>query len=427
MTTSMQDTISQYYPQSESRLMLHDLVERVEDGEYIVGRIETGEFVALPEVGKKVIDLFRKNYSLQEASDYLSQKYEMDFDLDSFVESLIDLGFVKSIDGHYVQSHPEENIAWSWLQPRHVQWLFSKPIKLLYATLLAIVIFSIITHPGAMPKYNAFFWSASGSLVVFVNTALFMTNLMVHELFHLMAARSLGVPAYINLGTRLHELVVQTNVTGLWALPRRKRYRVYLAGIAWDIVPVSVAILLLTYVELPTVTRNILSSLILLIFFGIVWQFQFYMRTDIYFVILDLLHCYNLFDDSVAYLQYLFTHIKHRLFLSSRDIPVYPLAHLSITDQRKVVAYTILMVFGSLVALVVFITYGIPILFTLFVEAFLSVKQGFNSGNPLLVIDGAVVILIEGTFQVLFVTTFIKNRKAWFSDQWNQIKLFLGR
>ncbi len=425
MTIPTQDTLNQHYPQSESRLLLHDLVERVEDGEYIVGRVETGEFVALPEVGKKVIDLFRKNYALQEASDYLSQEYKKDFDLDSFVESLIDLGFVKSIDGHYVQSHSEENVSWSWLQPRHVQWLFSKPIKLLYATLLAIVVFTIITHPGVMPKYDAFFWSTSESLVVFVNTALFMTNLMIHELFHLVSARSLGIPAYINLGTRLHELVMQTNVTGLWALPRRKRYRVYLAGIAWDIVPMSVAILLLTYTELPTVAQNILSSLILLIFFGIVWQFQFYMRTDIYFVVLDLLHCYNLFDDSMAYVQYLFNCIKHRAFLPNRDAPVSPLAHLSTNDQRKVFAYTILMVFGSLIALTVFITYGIPILFTLFVDAFLSAKQGFASGNALLVIDGAVVILIEGTFQVLFVATFIKNRKAWFSDRWSQLKSFL--
>ena len=343
------------------------------------------------------------------------------------MESLIELGFVKAIDGHFIQSHAEEKIAWPWLQPHHVQWLFSRTTKLLYAMLLLIVSLTIITHPGLIPKYDAFFWSTSESLVIFVNTALFMTNLAIHELSHLVSARSLGIPAYINFGTRLHELVVQTNVTGLWALPRQQRYRVYLAGIAWDIIPISIAILLLAYTKLPIVTQSILSSLILLIFFGIVWQFQFYMRTDIYFVVLDLLHCYSLFDDSVAYVQYLFNRIKHRLFSVRFDAPVSPFANLSTSDRQKVKAYTILMAFGSLIALAVFITYGIPILFTLFVEAFLSIEQGFALGNPLLVIDGIVVILIEGTFQVVFVVTFIKNRKAWFSYQWNQVKLLLAK
>lgn len=278
------------------------------------------------------------------------------------------------------------------------------------------------------PKIQRLFWSTSESLVVFVNTALFITNLAIHEIFHLISARSLGIPAYINFSTRLYELVVQTNVTGLRAVPRHKRYRVYLAGIVWDTIPLSIAILLLAYTKLPLVTQNILSSLILLIFFGIVWQFQFYMRTDIYFVVLDLLHCYSLFDDSIAYVQYLFNRIKHGLFSVRLDTSLSsPLSNLSTSDQWKIKAYTILMVFGSLIAITLFIAYGIPILLTLFFEAFLSVKQGFALGDPLLVIDGSVVILIEGAFQIAFVVTFIKNRKAWFSYQWNQVKLLLAK
>jgi hypothetical protein len=54
---------------------------------------------------------------------------------------------------------------------------------------------------------------------------LFALTATVHELAHLAAARSLGVPARIGLSTRLFYLVAQTDVSGIWAAPRRARYR----------------------------------------------------------------------------------------------------------------------------------------------------------------------------------------------------------
>ncbi|MCA0350589.1 MAG: hypothetical protein LCH85_01215 [Chloroflexi bacterium] len=424
---TIQETANQYAIQPDTRLILHNLSERMEDGEYIIGRIETGDFIALPEVGKAAIDLFRKNYSIQDAHSYLAQRYDLDFDLESFVEGLIDLGFVRLIDGHHIHPHAEEAVAFPWLQSRHVEWIFSKPIKIMYLGLLGIVLFTIIHHPWVIPKQDAFFWSTSGSLVIFVNTILFITNLMLHELAHLIAARSLGVPAYINLGTRLHELVVQTNVTGLWSVPRKKRYRVYLAGIVWDIIPISISILLIAYTEIPATLQNILYSLILLIFFGIFWQFQFYMRTDIYFVILDLLRCYNLFDDSVSYIQYLYNNLKYNIFHPNNDKPVSPLENISIYEKRKIIIYSILIFFGSVISLLLFTIYGIPILLGLLFNALFSIKQGIEVRNLSMIVDGIIVILIEGLFQVLFIMTFIKNRKQWFNKQWMKLKFLFNK
>ena len=41
----------------ETQIKLHELVARKEDGTTIVGRAETGEFVALPKVGGQIIEL----------------------------------------------------------------------------------------------------------------------------------------------------------------------------------------------------------------------------------------------------------------------------------------------------------------------------------------------------------------------------------
>lgn len=418
-----QNDLNPYNLQPETRLTTHNLTMRVEDGDYIVGRMETGEFVALPEVGKLIIELFQKNNSIQGITDFLTQEYELDFDVESFAESLIELGFIKAIDGHVLNIGAEQKSALPWLRAHHVQWLFSTPMKILYAALLVAAGFSLATQPELIPGYNDFFWTNIGSLVILVNTTLFMTNLAVHEIAHLVAARSLGVPAYFSLGTRLYDLVVQTNVTGLWAIPRRRRYRVYLAGMAWDLIPISVAILLLAYGNLPVIINKILSSLILLIFFGVLWQFQFYMRTDIYFVVLDLLHCYSLFDDSLAYLHYLFDQIKRFLLpKQAGKVLSNPLDLFSSEDQRKIKAYTILMVLGSAISTTVFVFYGVPILVTLFVEAYHSIQQGVILGQILLVMDGLLVILIEGGFQLSFLVVFVKNRRKWLSSLWTAVK-----
>lgn len=420
--TEKPSVVNQYSLQPETRLTMHNLIMRTEDGDYIIGRMETGEFIALPEVGHIVVDLFQKNNSLQEIKGYLWQEYELDFDVETFVENLIELDFVKAIDGQPVESGVEQKVTFPWLQSYHVQWLFSKPIKFLYVLLLMAAGLTIITRPELVPNYNDFFWSTRGSIVIFLNTILFITNLTLHELAHLAAARSLGVSAYVNLGTRLHDLVLQTNVTGLWAIPRNKRYRVYLAGIAWDLIPISVAILLLAHADIPLVVRNILSTLILLNFFGVIWQFQFYMRTDIYFVVLSLMRCYSLFDDSLAYLRYLFNLIKRSLFSKQSEDPTEnPLKYLSPRDQWKVKSYTILMILGSSISLAIFFAYGIPILVILFIEAFHSVQQGIDQSQTMLVLDGLVVILVEGTFQLVFVVTFLKNRRKRLSQIWSQV------
>jgi putative peptide zinc metalloprotease protein len=397
----------------ETRVTLYPLTMRLEDEEYIVGRAETGEFVALPEVGGRIVELFRRGCPLGEAQAQLQQEYGAEVDLDDFVASLVELGFVQALDGHRLETAeaPRPNLA--WLQARHVRWLFSRPVQFIYLILLAAAAFTLVTRPELFPRYQDFFWSPITSLVILVNTAIVMTNLALHELAHLVAARSLGVPARIGLGTRLHNLVVQTDVTGLWAVPRRQRYRVYLAGMAWNLFGMSVAFLLLAYAPLAALARDLLQALVLAVFLGVLWQFEFYMRTDMYFVIMDLLRCHNLFGDSLAYLRYRARRLWRRVFPTADAAPANPLDHLPTHERRKVSLYAWFVLVGSTVSLIVFALYGLPILVELFVKAGLSVWQGVAQRQLWPFLDGAATLAIEGGLQVAFVVTFLRNRRGW--------------
>jgi hypothetical protein len=252
------------------------------------------------------------------------------------------------------------------------------------------------------------------SAPLFVSTVIFLGNLALHELSHLVAARSLGIPARFHLGTRLHNLVIQTNVTGLWAVPRRQRYRVYAAGMLWDLIPMSLAVLLLAYAAPSGIIAALLPVVILMIFFGILTQFQFYMRTDVYFILLDLLRCYDLFEDGMRYVRHRVRRLSGRLMREPTAELADPLMQVAPHERPKVRLYAWLVVVGSTITLAVFFIYGVPIIVQLFVQAAQSLSTGIVTGNLWLVVDGGATLLIEGSLQALFVFAFVRNRRHWF-------------
>jgi putative peptide zinc metalloprotease protein len=87
---------------------------------------------------------------------------------------------------------------------------------------LAAVV-TCLRRPDLVPAAADFYWTPYVGLAVLVGTVMFSANLSVHELMHLAAARSYGAPARIGFSTRLHYLVVQTDVTAIWAVSRRER------------------------------------------------------------------------------------------------------------------------------------------------------------------------------------------------------------
>jgi len=113
----------------------------------------------------------------------------------------------------------------------------------------------------------------------------------VHELAHVLAAAALGVPARLRITRRLYFLTFETNLTGLWALPPRKRVGPLLAGLSFDSV-VLFGVLVLRAADVGP--DRFLAALALIELSAIVTQFFVFLRTDIYSVMTALLGCTNL-------------------------------------------------------------------------------------------------------------------------------------
>jgi hypothetical protein len=397
----------------ESHIAFHPLAIRQEDGQWIVGRIDTGEFAALPDIGVEIVRALMDGLSLAEASDRLAAAHGIDVDVSTFAGELLQLGFVAEIDGIPVNGRSGPRVHLPRLEARHVGWIFSRPVKAAYAVLVAAAGAAVALRPELVPRPEDFFWTSSTSLVLAGNVLFSIFTVSVHELFHLVAARSLGVPARISLSTRLHYLVAHTDVSGLWAVPRRQRFRVYLAGMAWDIGLMAVSLLLLLSGRLPESLVGPLSTGILILFFGLVAQGHVYMRTDLYFVLLDLLRCRNLFWDAWAYTRHQLARAARLLARRRASIPPSdPLARLPPHERPKVKLYAWLQFIGSLTALGVFASYGIPIMIRMFISGWDGMRSGIAAGDAWPIVDGAVTLTVLGSLQVLFLVAWLGPRRV---------------
>ncbi|MGH3731382.1 MAG: hypothetical protein ACRDTU_21955 [Micromonosporaceae bacterium] len=407
MTSSVDVTVG-----PDSRLVLHQLVVRESDDDpdvAVLGRADTGEFIELPALAAAAVELLGQGRTPAEAEAVISARHDVELDAVELSESLIELAFVASVDGRPLPG-PATRKAGShlpWLKAHHVRWLVSWPAAALWCAVLVAAVVTWWRQPELLMRPGDFYWTDYVGLAVLVNTVLFSINVSVHELMHLSAARAFGAPARIGFATRLHHLVVQTDVSAMWASPRRFRYRVYLAGMAWDSFVVGACTVAIAYAKLPPLVDRLLGALTLLVVLSLITQTHVYMRVDLYYVLMEWLRCGNLFHDGWAYMRYLARR------LTSRGGATDPTAELPHRERWAVKIYAVAMAIGSAIALGSFGWFGLPILIQGALGALAGIGGGFSGGSVARAIDGAAIIAVEGTLQVMFVVTFLRRHRHW--------------
>lgn len=392
-------------------LTVRDSDDSADDSaDVVVGRPELGEFVELPAVGAVAVRLLGAGLSVRAVEARIAEEHGVELDVAELAEALVELGFVAEVDGvplpDPADDRPGSHLP--WLRAAHVRWLFSPPVTVLWCVVVAAAVVTWWREPGLFPSAADFYWTPYVGLAVLSGTALFSVNLSVHELMHLAAARSYGAPARIGFSTRLHYLVVQTDVTAVWAVPRRRRYRVYLAGLRWDAFVVCLTTLLIAHAGLPAMADRVLASFALVVLMSMLMQAQVYVRTDLYYVLMEWLRGRNLYQDGISYVRHLWRRVRRR---ASAD----PLADLSARERRGVRCYAVAMAVGCTVALGSFGLVGLPVLVQGLVGAVTGLMDGLGAGGNLLrALDSALILLVEGGLQVIFLVTFFRTHRSWF-------------
>jgi hypothetical protein len=284
----------------QSRLAVAHLVVRREDeDEYVVGDPANGTFVTVPEVGARLIDLLAMGCTVEEAEAELERETGEAVDVLDFAEVLVEAGVIDGRDADEAEAPKGKSWMVSRIPARFVRPLFGRTAWTVYVGCLATSLFIFVVEPGLLPTYEDTF--------VFTDlvASLLLTNLytavvtIIHEVWHAFAGAAVGIQSTIRLERRGIFPVLETNLTGLWALPPQRRYGPFLAGMAFDSVVLFTAVGLRfaysrSWVDLPDAMFRILAMVVFVQVVKLAFQTLAYLRTDMYLVMTTATGCRNL-------------------------------------------------------------------------------------------------------------------------------------
>ncbi|MFF0173137.1 hypothetical protein [Micromonospora profundi] len=283
-----------------------------EGDEFTLGRHDLGVYVAVPEPGAVFVRALQAGSSIAAATDRASTAAGTAVDGADFLDGLAAAGLLDDVrdDGASETSGstgaPRGTIRWiEGVSPRVARVFFGWPAWLLYAGAAAASVAMLATEPALRPSYDHIWWLTDPLLAVLLYVPIGFALAALHEIWHWLAGRAVGIPAAFRVSRRGIYLVFETDLSQLLTIGRRARYGPFLAGMAFD-VTVLALVLALRYAHIVGVTTmpaaldRLLRVVILYLIFSVVWQWAgVFLRSDGYAVLANALKCHNLYRATV--------------------------------------------------------------------------------------------------------------------------------
>ena len=220
----------------DAPLALHPLVYLEDNGEVTIGRADTDSYAIFPPDGAQLVRRMAEGATPAQAADWYESQYGEAIDVADVVEALYELGFVRDADAGPAPA--AEPVRWRRLG----QALFSPVAWLCYGAITAWALLRMATTPELVPTPRDLVFSDYYAVIILVLLAVAVPLIAVHELFHALAGRRLGIRSRTRMSYRLYFLVVETTLDGLVVVERRRRYLPILAGMVADVVLISMLI-----------------------------------------------------------------------------------------------------------------------------------------------------------------------------------------
>jgi len=292
----------------DSVIRLYTLTMVPQDDGVMIGRPDTGSYALFPEEGAQALRLLDSGVPVSGVATWYEQECGSSLDVDDFLATLDDLGFVLPAGA---DRPPAATIRWQ----RLARCVFSWPAWLCYSALVLGAIVAIVRDPALEPSYHLLFFTQYISLIPLTLTALQIPCILLHESFHALGGRRLGLPSTMRLGRRLYYLVVETRLSALFSVPSKKRYLPFLAGMMIDAVVISVLTLVAAALrghDIPAWCPALCLAVAFTCVFRLVWQFMLYLETDLYYVVATALRCSDLQNATRYHLRTQFRRVLRR-------------------------------------------------------------------------------------------------------------------
>ncbi|MDQ4045369.1 MAG: hypothetical protein M3173_07970 [Chloroflexota bacterium] len=334
-------------------LALHPLVYLVDGDEVTVGRRDIDSYGIFPPEGAEIVRKLAAGATPRQVADWFSEDYGEMIEIEEVIAGLAELEFLVQQGDQATTSAP---VPFARLGAA----MFSPAAWMVYVTIIVGALVAMAKQPDLIPNYHRVFFT---DYYTVIQVALFISAipmLLLHESFHALAGRRLGLRSRLRIDRRMYFIILETSLDGLVTVARRKRYLPILAGLLADAVGVSVCVLLAAASRSPDGSLPLIGRFLLAVAFGavlrMVWQFFFYLRTDIYVLVSTVLGCVDLHSAAKQVMANRFNRVlgrTDRIVDESRFHPV---------DRRAARWYCWLIMLGYPVSIITLLTAGLPVL-----------------------------------------------------------------
>jgi hypothetical protein len=274
-------------------LRLHPLTYLEEGDEVTVGRADIDSYGLFPADGAALLRRLEAGDSPNTAARWYSEQYGEQVDVAEFLEVLEELELLVK-DGEEAAA-PAGPVRWQRLG----RAVFSPVARVLYGALVAAALVAVARTPQLAPRYQHLFFTHSSLVLLTLGIVLGQVPwILLHEAFHALAGRRLGLNSTLSIDRRFYYVVFVTALDGLVAVPRRKRYLPMLAGMLLDVLVICGLTLGAAGLHGATGAAGVVYRLMLSMAFAVVlrlaWQFYFFLRTDLYYLAITVLGCNDL-------------------------------------------------------------------------------------------------------------------------------------
>jgi putative peptide zinc metalloprotease protein len=378
-----------------------------EGEDVVIGRPETGVFIAIPSEAVEVLDHLAQGRTVGEAADLHRSKYGEAPDMEDFLCFLEAKGIIQpaSVAG----SEPSERPA-TGRQPVPVKYHFSSFPRTLAKRIfgrsallgglfmVAMAVAATIRYPSLMTGPHDLYFPDHRTLCWVLLILASYGSLFVHEFGHLVAARALGINSRLGVSHRLWYLVAETDLTALWSVPKEKRYLPLVAGTLVDIVSGAALVLLLFaqqqhWAQLSIPATRLVRAMVFTYLARAVWQCCLFIRTDFYYVIANFFNCKNLLKDTETYL-------RNRLALVIRSLRTVDQSGVPAAELRVVRIYAWVWIAGRIAAFFVLALVTIPLAGSYVTNLAGALRTGYSAA-PSNFIDALVLSI---SFFIPFIT-----------------------
>jgi putative peptide zinc metalloprotease protein len=398
------------YP-ADALVSIYPFTRQSEGDEFIIGRVDTNIFLALPSDAIELLDYLAAGNTIGQAQRLYQQKYHELPDIEGLLEVLEENDFVNILSSKQIvlpthTKQPKQTNHFTWISESFAKKIFSQKVLIGSVLVIVLALAALVFQPGIMPGYQAFVFTKNVTMMTLILTGINVVAVFLHEMAHLVAAKAVGVSCQLRLSNRLWILVAETDMTGIWGVPRNQRYLPFLAGPLLDVVLTSVLLLILfaqqeKWVAINPIALQLIQAIVLSYLLGLIWQCYFFVRTDFYYVIANFFRCRSLMKDTKVFLQnQLFKLFKFSRIADQSSIPR--------GEMRVIRCYSVIYVLGHIAAFWSLLFIGIPTLWNYASLLLGTLSAGYES-NPYAFTDALVMGLLVFGIQGLGIFLWINS------------------